>query len=319
MLLSISAMSGCFAQSIDKNRGVFRVIEVQPSPFQDQYKVRFRLANETQESIGIPYFSEPVGNRLEASNYNIYILRDAEWIFNGSTSYGFETYLLQPQSHCDLIVDVNIEGEVDTAMVKVELPDPGLWSEPFALNLDADRKNKMFLAAKKKHFSTLTDMLGQIGFKKVIISQENFYDKLFLEIRKAVSIGEKEDASSFVSDPATIIPKIWLNHNIEVNVVFGKNEDLTPRYSIGLYIDPIKFSKKEFLKLKNNRENYRVFISETGGISISLTVTDIEENEIFSIWVKYRGGSDIPADLIVAEGNASLDRIYLIFERLLRD
>jgi hypothetical protein len=84
-------------------------------------------------------------------------------------------------------------------------------------------------------------------------------------------------------------------------------------------IDPAEFSKKEFLKIKKDSENFHVFISETKSINMEISMTTPESKEVFSLSVTYRGEPDLPAEQIKAEAEDSLNRIFMVLERLLRD
>jgi hypothetical protein len=234
---------------VQEPRGVFKPVQIVPSPFRESYVGHFLFINKTKKKIKIPGYSPPVRGKFSPSPESVVyqIESNGQWKrVDGLLTDGLPRYFdMSPKTQYEFVIDLwPIKNTGKPVNARVVLA--GFTSERFVLDWAKDRREGNFASARKQHIDKLRRLFLQAGFKPDLISQDDFCQR-FLESLMAVTGSNQLGFDRFKGN-LDVLPKITSYGGIDF--VFHSDVLLNHQYQYGcaIQINPSNFTPTWFLK-----------------------------------------------------------------------
>lgn len=294
---------------------IFKPIEIKPSPNGTDYEGVFVLANNTKKTIEIPLLEMPVGRKIRPANTIFQTFANGKW--TQEESFGgvlAQSHPIEPGTKYELFVDIMLEELPNPVSARLGFADQNLWSEAFILNWKKDREEGNFLRSKRLHFQKVKEAFEKAGFKNEILG-DGFCDKFFQEMIVAISSQQKSKLFEPVAERVAVLPRLYLNGEIDASANYGKQSNQEPLYSLQYSMDPLKFNRAIFDKNKTNIE----VISVGKHLVMMLSIRKkLEDEALFELTISYRGVLSGADSQIKIEANEAFKRALAVVSRWLK-
>ena len=294
---------------------IFKPIEIKPSPNGKDYEGVFVLVNNTKKTIEIPLLEMPVGRKIRPANTSFQTFANGRWTqeesFDGILA---SRHPIKPGTEYEIFVDIMLEELPKPVTARLGFTEQNLWSEAFILNWKKDREEGNFLRSKMLHIQKVKEAFEKGGFKNELLG-DGFCDEFFQEIIVAISSQQKSKLFEPVAERVEVLPRLYLNGEIDASANYGKQSNQEPLYSLQYSMDPSKFNRAMFDKYRTNIE-----VMSVGKhlVMMLLIRKNPEDEALFDLTISYRGvlsGSD---SQIKSEANEVFKRALAVVSRWLK-
>ena len=130
----------------------------------------------------------------------------------------------------------------------------------------------------------------------------------------AISSQQKTKLFEPVSERVAVLPRLYLDGEIEASANYGRQSNQDPLYSVEYSMDPSKFNRKIFDKYI---KNYQVICDGTRLVMMLSIRMNPEDEALFELKIIYRGVSGSDSQIKI-EANEAFERALAVVSRWLK-